>query len=253
MHWRANAVKLCVSPSSSLAEPVLLDWAGRRTQLCFGKRKNSGAAIRSPSSLRVIQPRKWDKAELAYGNLADRRKHGAEMLYVCVNESPLRSWSRDIWGGRSATDATVRRGSKQRGNSLKERILRRAQEEWWLSDVTDEDKRWQKIKRKRKWNGRYCARTSKTVKFLPWTFMTAVWIRSKPEPVTIIFLPPLRRKKKNWYKEQHSKAFQFIFSHTKTSSEGELQEDRHGSARSRSPVLVHVANHTHPSAFNCTE
>lgn len=36
--------------------------------------------------------------------------------------------------------------------------------------------------------------TSKAVKLSPWTFMTAVWIRSKPEPVTTMFLPPLKKR-----------------------------------------------------------
>lgn len=37
-------------------------------------------------------------------------------------------------------------------------------------------------------------RTSIVVMLPAWTFMTAVWIRSKPEPVTTMFLPPLKYK-----------------------------------------------------------
>lgn len=40
-------------------------------------------------------------------------------------------------------------------------------------------------------------RTSKAVMFSPWIFMTAVWIKSNPEPVTTIILPPLKKKKRH--------------------------------------------------------
>lgn len=38
--------------------------------------------------------------------------------------------------------------------------------------------------------------TSTVVMLLPWTFMTAVWMKSKPEPITTIFLPPLPKQNK---------------------------------------------------------
>lgn len=36
--------------------------------------------------------------------------------------------------------------------------------------------------------------TSTAVMLLPWTFMTAVWMKSKPEPVTTMFRPPLPKQ-----------------------------------------------------------
>lgn len=39
--------------------------------------------------------------------------------------------------------------------------------------------------------------TSKAVALSPWTFITAVWTRSKPEPVTTMFLPPLKHTHKH--------------------------------------------------------
>lgn len=51
--------------------------------------------------------------------------------------------------------------------------------------------------------------TSNAVRLSPWTFITAVWIRSKPEPVTTMFLPPLDTHKfKTWSKDRETQQFE---------------------------------------------
>lgn len=80
-----------------------------------------------------------------------------------------------------------------------------------------------KGKRKRIGSG-----TSVTVKFSPLTIMIAVWIRSKPDPVTSMLRPPLKRK--YTHIRTSNKTVKHVspdlLSHTKTSSQGKLQEGR---------------------------
>lgn len=112
-------------------------------------------------------------------------------------------------------------------------------------------------------------RTSIVVMLPAWTFMTAVWIRSKPAPVTTMFLPPL--KYKNTYtRTQWNGAVEISSATQKPKVTGREAQFLHGtlgnfhwrwkqiSSASEEPVwclLLHSALliiHTHRSALNCT-
>lgn len=89
---------------------------------------------------------------------------------------------------------------------------RRKAKKFWVLEVDDQWAEWKmegimainKGKRKRIDSG-----TSVTVKFSPWTIMTAVWTRSKLDPVTSMFRPPLKRKYTTYtYIQQCSKTCQ---------------------------------------------
>lgn len=112
-------------------------------------------------------------------------------------------------------------------------------------------------------------RTSIVVMLPAWTFMTAVWIRSKPEPVTTMFLPPL--KYKNAYRRtQWNRAAEISSATQKPKVAGRKAQFLHGtlgnfhrrwkqiSWASEEPIWCLLLQsalliiHTHRSALDCT-
>lgn len=79
-----------------------------------------------------------------------------------------------------------------------------------------------KINKRRK-EGVAVTQTSTAVMLLPWIFMTAVWMKSKPEPVTTMFRPPLPKTKQSTVKKT------LVCEPHTAELVGETQEDKHAS------------------------